>query len=151
MKPFIFRLERVLQLRSKLEQQRAQALAQAVRDEQERRAALDEAAARLDRCGEQIAGTGSGGATTAGALRNLGLTVQAAVHQVRAAEDSLESAVDSVQTEQERFGQARRERRVVERLRERRRTAWGAEAAREEQRELDGMKPKKRNHGSEPQ
>lgn len=137
MNGFIFRLERLFQLRAKLERQRAQDLARAVEDERERRATLDAAAARLDRCGQQVAESTS--TISAGALRNLGITVEAAARRVEDAHGEHQAALDSVETQREQFGEARKERRIVERLRERRREAWDVEQGRKEQKELDGV------------
>jgi flagellar export protein FliJ len=147
MKSFIFRLERVFRLRAQTERQRAQELALAIRDEQARRDALERAAARLDRCSEQIAGT-EGSIAAAGTLRNLGITVAAAANQMELAEVSHRDALDTVASEEQQFGLARMERRVVERLREQRRTAWGVEQSRDEQREIDGLAAHRRNPGS---
>jgi flagellar FliJ protein len=133
---FFFRLERILQLRASKEKERARALGGALREEEARRKALEEAAARLDRCGEQIV-EATGKTTTAGALRNLNLAVHAAAGEVEAAEDSHRAAEANVDTEREKFGEARTERRVVERLRERRQEAWSVETSRSEQREHD--------------
>jgi flagellar export protein FliJ len=132
---FIFRLEQLFQLRAKMEQQRAKALARAVRDEQDRRAAVDAANAMLERCGDQI---GAQGVATAGALRNLGLTVEAAARQLEQASGAHRAAVDAVGEQEQRFGEARRDRRVIERLRERRQAAFDVERSRAEQKEIDG-------------
>ena len=74
-----------------------------------------------------------------GTLRNLGLVVEAAVGEVEAAERSLRESLDRVAEEQERYGEARRERRVVERLREHRRENWTEDLKRDEQQEQDGL------------
>jgi flagellar export protein FliJ len=144
MSSFIFRLERVLQLRSRAERERARALSEAMRAEQASRASLEEAEALLDRCADQIA-DGAGSIANAGSLTNLGLTVEAAAQQVEAAEGTHRRASDAVETEQQRFGQARQERRVVERLREHRQEAWQQEESRKEQKELDGLSHHRRH------
>lgn len=136
MNMFIFRLERLFQLRAKVEQQRAQELARAVRDEQDRRATLSAAAERLDRSRSQM---GSGQIATAGTLRNLGLTVDAATRQVETAEGAHREALENVASEERQFGAARMDRRIVERLREKRHDAWEIESSRHEQKEMDGM------------
>jgi flagellar protein FliJ len=133
---FFFRLERILQLRASRERERARALSQAMTEEEERRRAVEEASDRLERCGVQMAGA-AGQTTTAGTLRNMGLAVRVAAGQVEAAESSHRAAEAKVVTEQERFGEARTERRVVERLRENRHSAWRVESSRAEQREID--------------
>jgi flagellar export protein FliJ len=135
MKGFVFRLERLFQLRARHEREQARSLGQAMRDEQTRRDALDEAARALGRSCDQIAGAGS--VAPAGTLMNLGLTVDAAAQRVEAAETSHRSAAENVASERERFSTARKERRVVERLRERRQSAWQEGRVRAEQRELD--------------
>ncbi len=135
---FFFRLERILQLRASKEKERARALGGALREEEARRKALEEAAAHMNRCGDQIV-EAAGKTTTAGALRNLNLTVRAAAGGVEAAEDSHRAAEENVETERVKFGEARTERRVVERLRERRQEAWSVEVSRSEQREHDEM------------
>jgi flagellar FliJ protein len=138
MKGFVFRLERLLQLRSRAESERAQALGQAMREEDAQRQVLEEASERLGRCGDQIAGV-LDSVAPAGALTNLGLAIEAAMRQVDSAELSHQAALDQTQLERELFGQARVERRVVERLRQKRHAAWTEEAARAEQSEQDSI------------
>jgi len=147
---FVFRLERLLQLRSKAERERAQALGRAMRHEEAQRQALEEAAQRLDRCGEQISGV-LGGVAPAGALTNLGLAVEAAARQVDSAADSHREAVGQTDEERERFGQARMERRVVERLKEKRQADWSLEASRTEQKEMDSVAHNRRASGGTPE
>ena len=59
--------------------------------------------------------------------------------QVEAAERSHRESLDRVRSEQERYGEAREERRVVERLREHRREAWGEDLKRDEQQDQDDL------------
>lgn len=138
MKGFTFRLERVLALRSRAERERAQALGQAMREEELRSQALKQASARLGSCGEQIADAYDNGAP-AGALTNLRLAIDAAMRAVDSATESHQAAVDQTLQERELFSQARVERRVVERLREKRHAAWNEEASRLEQSEADSV------------
>jgi flagellar export protein FliJ len=137
MKPFLFRLERLFDLRRKEERARAGALGRARQDELARRETLDEANGHLDRCSRQAADHG-GEATPAGVLRNLDLAVRAAAGQVEAAADSHQAAAEVVQVEREKLESAQQKRRVVERLRERKQEAHSLESSRQEQRELDG-------------
>lgn len=148
MKGFVFRLQRVLQLRATKEQERAEVLGLAMRDEQRHRVSVTEASERLARCGDQL--MQAGGPATAGALRNLGLTVQAALDRVEAAEDSHRSAHDTVKDEQKRFGEARRDRRIIERLREKKKADWDMELSRQEQKEHDGLAQHRRRTGGAP-
>jgi flagellar export protein FliJ len=138
MKGFVFRLERLLELRSTAERERAQALGQAMRKEEVQREALDEASERLDSCGDQIADV-LDSVAPAGALTNLRLAIEAAMRQVDSAALSHQAALDQMQQERELFSRARVERRVVERLREKRRAAWTEEASRAEQSEQDSI------------
>jgi flagellar export protein FliJ len=144
MKGFVFRLERLLELRSTAERERAQALGHAMRKEESQRLALEEASERLGSCGDQIAGV-LDNVAPAGALTNLRLAIEAAMRQVDSAALSHQAALDQMQQERELFSQARVERRVVERLREKRRVAWTEEASRVEQGEMDGVARNRRS------
>ena len=88
-----------------------------------------------------------GDVAPAGALTNLGLAVEAAARQVDSAEDSHREALDQMHEERERFGRARMERRVVERLKEKRQADWSQESARTEQKELDSVAHNRRGTG----
>jgi flagellar export protein FliJ len=147
MKGFLFRLERVLHLRTRAERERAQALGHALRDEEARRVAREEAEDRLRRSGDQVA-EASEGVTNAGTLRIMGLAVQAAAGQLEAATLSHVAAEDSVRQEQQRFGEARRDRRVLERLREQRKETWDRETARQEQKDHDSAARERRSGGA---
>jgi flagellar FliJ protein len=149
MKRFIFRLDRLLSLRSRAEREQARALAGALREEEARRAALAEAAARLDRSCNQMA-EAAGSVARAGTLCHLGLAMARAAESVRSAEETHQEAVDCVEAEQDRFGQARKDKRVIERLRERRSDSWRAEVERHEQREMDSVARQRHARGGRP-
>ena len=138
MKPFTFRLSRILALRTRSERERARDLGLALGAEEVRREELRDAVARLRRFGEQAAGA-VGGVTTAGALRTVGLSVRAVAEELESAAESHRVAEATLANEAERFGEARRERRVVERLRDRREAAWNQDASRHEQTEIDRL------------
>ena len=146
MKRFTFRLDRILDLREKTEKERARLLRDALLDEDARRRSLEEAASRLDRCAEQIVDAGSS-VTMAGTLQNLSLTIKAAAGQVDAAEASHQTAEEAVRAEQEMFTEACKDRRVVERLREKRHEEWSVETSRLEQRALDAISHHRRAAG----
>jgi len=135
---FKFRLDRLLDLRSRKEREQAEALGRAMREEHERREALDDAQARLGAAQEQATAT-PGHVTLAGALRNLGLTVAAALRERDVAEVSATEAETVVDAERTRYESAQRDRRVIERLREKRYEDWTREAGRKEQQEMDGL------------
>jgi flagellar FliJ protein len=138
MKRFKFRLERLLALRSRLEREQAKALGHAIQVETAQRQVREEAAERWGQCESELAGA-TGPVASAGMLRNLDLTLRAAAQDLDAAETSHHQAEDRVRDEQERFGEARKDRRVVERLRERRHGEWERKSERWEQGELDGI------------
>lgn len=148
MKPFIFRLDRVLNLRFRTERERARILQEAIRCQRDRRMEREEAEERLDRCGSQVA-EAANAPTRAGTLHNLGLAVIAAADRLEAAEDSLRTAEETLQEEQERFTEARKDRRVIEKLRERRHEDWSVETSRFEQRTIDAIAQQRRAAGGE--
>jgi flagellar protein FliJ len=131
-KQFSFRLQRLLQLREAAEKERARDLGEALREEEARRAALRESQERLAEAHNQLAATPKE-MSQAGTLRNLELTLQALDGEARTLESSHEQSMEVVEEERLRFEQARVARRVIERLREHRREAWGIEVNRIEQ------------------
>ena len=138
MTTFRFRLDRLLDLRSRKERQQAEMLGRALRDETASREALEQAQARLGAAREQAAPE-PGRLTVAGTLRNLGLTVAAAMTRRDAAAVSQSEAESALETERERYEAAQRDRRVIERLREQRLEDWTRETDRKEQQEMDGL------------
>jgi flagellar export protein FliJ len=142
-KRFVFRLQRLLQLRTDTERERARALGLARLLEAARREALDHAQRDFERAGEQAGGE-PGSVFRAGELRNLALAVEAAAGRVDEADASHRAAEAEVSEEMERFGLARRERRVLERLREHREQHWVEERGREEQKDIDEVAGRRR-------
>lgn len=136
MKRFTFRLERLLQLREASEKERARELAQASREEEMRRAAVVESEARLLEARAQFQSTPRE-LSQAGTLQNLELAMESLSANVRQLSETHEQSLERVQAERQQFDQARMARRVIERLREHRRLAWGEEFARHEQRISD--------------
>jgi flagellar FliJ protein len=135
---FPFRLERLLDLKHRREKERAEALGRAMRDEAARREAMQRAEERLAESREQ-AQPPAGTTQPAGTLRNLGLTIAAAAQHVDAATTAQEEAGRALEGERQRYQEARRDRRVIERMREKRYEDWTREADRTEQREIDGV------------
>jgi flagellar FliJ protein len=140
-KGFVFRLDRLLRLRSSAEREQARSLGEALREEHVRREDLRQAEHELDRRG-QTAGEAAAGGVPAGTLRNLNLTVRAAASDLERAEHGLARAEEASRDEQERYREARRDRRVLERLREQRADDWNRAASRAEQREIDEIRPR---------
>ena len=136
MKQFTFRLERLLQLREAAEKDHARQLGDALREEEARREALKASQEKLAEAREQYAGRPQE-MTQAGMLRNLELTIEALAGQARTLEDTHEKSLERVNQERVRFEQARVAKRVIQRLREHRREAWGVEVNRYEQSQND--------------
>lgn len=148
MKPFRFALERLLWLRGLREREQARALGEALSDERDQREALTRAHLGLERASEQVGGT-LDVPRPAGAVRNLGLTLQAAALAAEGTAEAHRAAMVSVEREQERFGEARKDRRVLEKLREKRRTTWNEDSVRDEQRESDSLTDARRQSRGE--
>ncbi len=132
MKRFAFRLERLLQLREASEKERARELGQARREEEARRAAVMESEARLIEAREQFQTTPRE-LSQAGTLQNLELAMESLSENVRRLSETHEQSLERLEAERQQFEQARMARRVIERLREHRRLAWGEELSRYEQ------------------
>ncbi len=136
MSPFVFRLDRFLKLRKHAERERAEALGAAVDAEEKSKADAEAKAERLNAVADCITSE-MGAVATAGALRNLGLVLGAAIEQAETAKGQHEDRQRETEQERERWGKARVERRVIEKLRMRKLDAWAHGAARAEQKEMD--------------
>jgi flagellar export protein FliJ len=145
---FKFPLERLLRLRTSAEQEKAAALQHARVAEEAQRDVRDAAAERLERCGAQLPAPGE--VAPAGSLTNLRLTLDAAAGQLADAVAAHEAAHAAADVAQEGFANARRDRRVLERLRELRRALWSTESTREEQRQTDAVAQRHRSGGTTP-
>ena len=135
---FRFRLDRVLDLRRRDEEARARELAFARHAEAARAREHERASEERARANAQFGDAQSSG-LTAGSLANLDLTRTAAEGVLDGCEQRLSEARALTQAERERFGDARRDRRRVEKLRERKQAAWQVETARDERRTLDDI------------
>ena len=147
MKKFAFRLERLRELRERAERARAAQLGAALRAEQVRADELQHAQGEFDRAGEQTVRAGQVGPLAAGLLRVFGLARVAASRRVHQAEESLEGARAEVESAQQDYGDARRDLRIVEKLKEKRLGTWREEVSRDEQKESDGIARDRRNTG----
>lgn len=139
MKRFRFRLERLLALREQAERLQAAALGTAMRDEQREREALARARETETRAAEQAAEMSAAGTTTAGARAHLDLVRQAAERVAESAEEEVASASARTDVEREAFGETRKERRTVERLKEKRQGTWIDDLGREERKDMDDV------------
>jgi dsDNA-specific endonuclease/ATPase MutS2 len=69
----------------------------------------------------------------AGTLQNLELAMESLSANVRQLTETHEQSLERLEAERQQFEQARMARRVIERLREHRKLAWGEELSRYEQ------------------
>ncbi len=139
MKQFVFRLERLRRLREVAERERARALGEAMRVEAERRAALDESIIRRESARAQFmeAANETRGSMAAGSLTNLSSVAGSFGEVVSAAESEFRRAEEGTEVERRNFAEARKERRVLDRLRDRQKSDWLCDASREEQAAID--------------
>lgn len=136
MKRFSFRLQRLLDLRSAVERDRARALAEARGQELARLEELRISQERLDQATAQVAATPKD-QLTAGKLVILDLALSRLAAETAAADQEHLKSVEAAEQEQARFAEAATARRAVEKLREHRLAAWHEEANRAEQQETD--------------
>jgi len=148
MSTFSFRLEKILRLRALEETEKARALGNALAEAEALRREREEAEARVARCREQMAERVSE-PRAAGHLWNLHLTVGAAEDVAREAGRREEASEDVVEEAREEFGEARKDRRVLESLEDRARGAWRTDRSRDEQKETDGVASQRWLRGDE--
>ena len=139
MKRFTFRLERIRELRERAERERAAELGLAMRSEMERAEDLQRARRDFERAGESAAAAAESGVLPAGLLGSFGLARGVASVRIDRAGEELDAARERVGEEQERYGVARRDLRVIEKLKEKRLDSWRETEAREDQKETDSV------------
>ncbi|MGI9625278.1 MAG: flagellar export protein FliJ [Longimicrobiales bacterium] len=136
MRGFRFRLEKLRGLRWAEEQEKARRLAEAG-------TALDRAQGILERIAESEAGVQSRmrdaleEAPTAGVVQNLMVLLDAMRRQRTAAEEDRAAALDQVVEATTQLQEATRERKILDRLRDRHRGEWVREERQREQSILD--------------
>lgn len=140
MSAFHFRLDRVLRLRRQAETEQARELGAALRREEDARAARDTA--------ERVLQTGHQAITDpallskplpAGILGSLRQVTSTLAHSLDHAEQRHEATSADVESERQDFEEARRERRVLERLREHAVDDWSRALARQDQKTTDAI------------
>jgi flagellar export protein FliJ len=136
MKSFSFRLARILKLRETAEQAQARRFGEAARDEMDRDREAAEQAAYLEQVGERLAPP-AGHRTSAGLLRVLKLTSEAAASQLADAEQAREAAQVKAETERVELARTRVERKTLERLKEQQYVNWREAADRRDRKEMD--------------
>jgi len=143
MKRFAFRLERLLQLRERAERTQAAELGAAMRAEETQRQSLELAEEALERA----AGQGAHAANeplTAGTLQSMEIAKQAMATRVEAEAEALTAATEKRGVEQAVWQDKRRDRRAVEKLKEKRLETWREDVSRDEQKTIDGLAQNRR-------
>mgnify|MGYP002777087862 CR=1 FL=1 len=138
---FSFRLQRVLELREKKEQamatQAAAARAQADAARAAREALEHIRAAGRERLHEAHAREAQ--LPSVGELQQMGLVLEALDTRVAQASTTHAAAEQAARTAQEQLTEAFRDRRVLDRLKEKQQHAWKAEAVRQDLATMDGI------------
>ncbi len=148
MSRFHFRLDRVLDLRASAEQEEARTLNAAATTEDAAREASEASRERLRQVSEQAAAAPADLAN-AGTMRNYLLAVRAAESQADDDQATLDASAVEREAAEARYHEARRARRVLERLREHRHAEWNREANRQEQRAADDLAPRRGRPGGD--
>lgn len=143
MKRFAFRLERLLQLRERAERTQAAELGAAMREEEARRQTLEQAEAALERATEQGASAAQE-PLTAGTLQSMEYAKQAMAVRVAAEAEALAAASEKREVEQLSWQDRRRDRRTVEKLKEKRLDTWREDMSRDEQKTIDDLAQNRR-------
>ena len=143
MKRFAFRLERLLHLRERAERSQAAELGAAMRVEETQRQTLEQAEAALERA------TAHGASAfqeplTAGTLQSMEYAKQAMAVRVAAEAEALAAASEKREVEQLSWQERRRDRRTVEKLKEKRLDTWREDMSRDEQKTIDDLAQNRR-------
>ncbi len=143
MKRFAFRLERLLQLRERAERTQAAELGAAMREEESQRQTLEQAEAALERATVHGASAAQE-PRTAGTLQSIEYAKQAMAVRVAAEAEALDAASEKREAEQLTWQDRRRERRTVEKLKEKRLDTWREDLSRDEQKTIDDLAQNRR-------
>lgn len=136
MKRFTYRLEKLLNIRASQELEQARNLGVALRLEEAERLRSEEIKVQCDVARRQVEEKPAG-SLRAGTLVHLGRTVGQFVERAEAAEASLRDVHLKLGLERDKYAEARKDRRVLERLKERRQDEWLGESSRSEQAAID--------------
>jgi flagellar FliJ protein len=136
MKRFTYRLEKLLNIRASQELEQARALGVALKLEEAERLRSEEIKERTDAARSQL-DTGPRRSFRAGTLVHLGRTVGQFTERTREAEAAYQDACSKLNQERDRYAEARKNRRVLERLKDRRHGEWVNENSRAEQSAID--------------
>lgn len=138
MSGFRFRLQKVLELRERLEQESATRLAAARQEAAEARQAMEALQSARER-GVEAAGRTASASTTAGELQRIALLIEHLDEHLAAAENAHREAGDKVNELAAAFERALTERQVIERLRERKLADWRGNEQKRDQALMDAV------------
>ena len=135
---FKFRLQRLLELRSKREQETATQLARARSQAEAARAAYESLAAARSESRERLQGAVTG-APSVGQLQHLSYVLERLDQRITEAGETMQSAEEDVRRTQGEFDAAFKNRRVLDKLRERHLEAWRTDEVQDDRRHMDGI------------
>lgn len=133
---FRFKLDPILDVRLRAEDDRAQELAAALGNQEalrRRREELEEA--RVVKTVEIVESSGTG--ESVGQLKNFRFVLDWLDSRIQTAHEQENEATDVVSTKRDAYGQAVRDRMTLDRLKGRRKEAWEADERRAEQGQMD--------------
>jgi flagellar protein FliJ len=142
---FEFRLQRVLELRERREQDTATRLAEARSEAHAARVAEEALETLRSDSIERLGGAHPHG-TPAGQLHNLSFLLDHLNRQIQEARGVTEAANETVQRLLEEFTAAFKERRVVDRLRDRQHGEWKTGETNADRQAMDGIAISRFNH-----
>ena len=138
MSKFLFRLQRVLELRAQQEQSLAESLARALDRETEAREAEKSLHAVRRASSEQFAAAHSR-SVTAGQLQNIGFLIEQLDQYVTIASGAADDAAAQADAAREQLVVAHQARRTLDRLRDRKHDEWTQAENRHDQQESDSF------------
>ena len=133
---FNFRLQRVLELREQHEQAKARELASA-QDAAELARQAHELLARTKADSRAQISAAQTEAPRVGHLQGLGMTLDALEHRLEAAGETRKTAEHQVDEAQRALIEAARDRRILDRLKEKHEEAWRADEAQRDRVQMD--------------
>ena len=135
---FKFRLQRVLELRAKREQEVATQLSEARSQIEAAQRACDEVE-QVQRQGRERLAAAHGAQPTVGQLQNLSYVVTQLEQHVEEARSAVQSAEANAEKVMGEFTAAMQERRVLDRLRDKHLEAWKADAVQADRNAMDAI------------
>ncbi len=136
MKAFSFRLHKLLRIRAAAEREQGRRLGTALQLEAEARRAVENEQERLRLAAGEME-EAARGAARAGTLKNIGTALEVLRLRAEKAAARHREALERLNEEREAYNMVRKERRILERLRDKMRESWHIELSLTEQKQLD--------------